>query len=123
MAIKIIVSDQVGFKVQGSINDAAGTPQPFDFRLVCTRLDADQIKDLVKPGNNDSLVEFLAGKKDAEGNQVSEGIVKSWSGVQDGAGGALAYSADNLLALLKISGMAGLVFRTYMVEVGAKEKN
>lgn len=111
MAIKIVISDTVGIKVKGTINDAAGIPVPFDFGLTCTRLDEDQIKVKLKEDSDASLADFLIG------------ITLGWSNVRDGDDKPLPYSPDNLRQLCKIPGVSGLAFRTYLAEVGAKEKN
>lgn len=111
MSIKIVLSDKVGFKVHGSTNDSAGVAQSFHFQLTCTRLDADQIQQKLKSDSDASLTDFLAD------------VIEGWSGVQDVEGTPLPYSEDNLRALCKIPGVAGLAFRTYLAEVGAKEKN
>ena len=111
MAIKIVVSDTVGIKVKGTINDATATPQPFEFRLTCLRLDSDQITDKLKNESDATIVDFLAD------------IVEGWSGVRDAQDQPLPYSVDALRQLCKIPGVPGLAFRTYMAEVGAKEKN
>ncbi len=111
MAIKIVISDTVGFKVKGAINDAAGVPQAFDFNLTASRLDADQIQAKLKTDSEASITDFLAD------------VIEGWSGVRDADDKPLAYSEDNLRALCKIPGLAGLAFRTYLAEVGAKEKN
>lgn len=111
MAIKIIVSDTVGIKVKGTINDAAGVPQPFDFGLTCTRLDSDQIQAKLKEESDASLTDFLVD------------VVSGWSAVRDADDKPLPYSPDHLRQLCKITGVASLAFRTYLAEVGAKEKN
>lgn len=111
MAIKIVISDTVGFKVKGTINDEKGTAQPFDFTLICSRLDQDQIQAKLKDHGDASLTDFLVD------------VIESWSGVRDAADAPLPYSEANLRALCKIPGVAGLAFRTYLAEVGAKEKN
>lgn len=111
MAIKIQISDTVGFKVKGTINDAAGTPQPFDFGLTCRRLDADQITAKLKGDTDASLADFLGD------------VVQNWSGVKDSEDMPMLYSDAHLRQLCKIPGVAALAFRTYMAEVGAKEKN
>ena len=111
MAIKITVSDQVGFKVKGTINDAAGVAQPFDFGLTCIRLDADQIQAKLKSDSEASITDFMAD------------VVSAWSGVKDGDDKQLPYSEEALRQLFKIAGVAGVSFRTYLLEVGAKEKN
>ena len=111
MAIKIIVSDTVGFKVKGSINDAAGTAQPFDFGLTCVRLDNDQIQAKLKDQPEASLVDFMVD------------VIKDWRGVKAENSTVLPYSADAYRQLCKIPGIAAMAYRTYLGEVGAKEKN
>ncbi len=111
MAIKIIVSDTVGFKVKGTINDAAGVAQPFDFNLTCTRLDADQIQAKLKSDSESSITDFMAD------------VVMGWSGVKGEDDKPIPYSEESLRQLFKIAGVAAVSFRTYMTEVGAKEKN
>lgn len=110
MAIKIVVSDTVAFKVKGTINDAEGKPEAFDFRLTCKRLDAEEIKTVVSD-NEGTIKEFL------------QDTITGWSGVQDGNGASLPYSADALAQLLLIPGLSAQIFRTYLAEVGTKEKN
>lgn len=111
MAISIVVSDTVGIKVTGSINNASGTPVPFNFHLICTRLDADQIQEKLKTESDASLIDFLAD------------ITTGWSGVKDADDTFLDYSESNLRRLCKLPGIAGIAFRTYLAEAGAKEKN
>jgi len=111
MAINIVISDKVGFKVHGEINDAAGVAQPFSFGLTCLRLDADQIKTKLKSESDASITDFMAD------------VVEVWSGVKDADGKTLPYSEDSLRLLCNIPGVAALAFKTYMAEVGAKEKN
>lgn len=111
MAIKIVVSDTVAFKVRGTINDAAGVAQPFDFKLTCIRLDSDQINVKLKSDTDASLTDFMAD------------VVEDWSGVRDAQDQPLPYSEAGLRQLCKIPGVASVAFRTYLSEVGAKEKN
>lgn len=111
MAIKIIVSDTVAFKVRGTINDAAGAAQPFDFKLTCVRLDTDQIEGKLKGNADASLADFMAE------------VVEDWSGVKDADDKPLPYSEASLRQLCKIPGVAAVAFRAYLSEVGAKEKN
>lgn len=111
MAIKIVISDTVGIKVKGTINDAAGKPQPFDFCLVCTRLDLQQIDDKLKSDTEATLIDFLAD------------VVEDWSGVRDADDKPIPYTESAFRQLCKIPGVYGLAFKTYMTEVGAKEKN
>lgn len=120
MAIKITVSDKVGFTVQGTINDADGTAQAFDFSLTAKRLDEDAINALQaalvlrasKEANHAALIDELTK------------IVTNWSGVRDESDAPLAYTPELLTQLLTANrGLAMLVWRTYLADVGAKEKN
>ena len=111
MAIKIVISDTVGFKVKGTINDAAGVAQPFDFTLTCQRLDADQIKAKLKDDSDKSFEDFMAS------------IITGWGGVRDADDKPIAYTPEAYGQLCKIPGIANIAFHTYFAEVGAKEKN
>lgn len=110
MAIKIVLSPLVKFKVQGTIKDAAGVDQPFNFSLTCRRLDQDQIK-VTLQDETKTITEFLAG------------VIEAWEGVRDADDKPLEYSEAALTDLARIPGVAILAFRTYLLEVGAKEKN
>lgn len=111
MAIKIVISDTVRFKVKGTINGADGSPSPFDFTLTCRRLDAEQLKARLSDGTESSTIDFLLE------------VVEDWSGVRDAEDAPLPYSEAALRALLKIPGLAAVAFRAYLIESGAKEKN
>lgn len=111
MAIKIVISNLVGIKVKGSINDAAGIPQPFDFSLTCKRLDAEQIKAKIKVDGEMTTTDFMLS------------VVTDWSGVKDDDGSAIAFSEEAFRQLSLIPGLSSLMYATYMSEVGAKEKN
>lgn len=111
MAIKIVISNTVRFKVKGTIKDESGVDQPFDFSLTCMRLDSEQIQSKLRSESDASVVDFLVD------------VVEDWSGVRDADDKPLPFTEDNLRALCRIPGIASLIFRTYLIEVGAKEKN
>lgn len=111
MAIKIEVSDTVGIPVKGTINDAAGIAQPFSFKLVCKRLGVDEFQATLKDRGDSPIVDFLAE------------VTTDWHDVRDDDNKQLPYSSDALRKLCKIPGVAGVAFRSYQIEVGAKEKN
>lgn len=111
MAIKISISNTVRFKVRGTIKDEAGIDQPFDFQLQCMRLDADQIKSKLGSDSEASVTDFLAD------------VIEDWTGVRGADDKPVAYSEDELRKLCKIPGVAAVAFKTYLLEVGAKEKN
>lgn len=109
MAIKIVVSNKVGFKIKGSLNNEAGTPEPFEFSVVAERLDTDAIQSATQ--NEGTLVDFLAS------------VITDWKGVKDEDGTVVPYSEEALRQLCKIPGVAGLMFSAYFTEAGAKAKN
>lgn len=111
MAITITVSDTVSFKVKGTINDAGGVSQPFDFKLTCARLDSDALDARVKANSDETFVDFLTD------------VVEDWSGVRDAENKAIAYSVEALQQLCKIPGVARVAWIAYLTEVGAKTKN
>ena len=111
MGIKIVISNTVRFKVKGTLKDEAGVDQPFDFSLTCMRLDSEQIQAKLRSESDASVIDFLAD------------VVEDWSGVKDADDKPLPFNEDNLRALCRIPGIASLAFRTYLTEVGAKEKN
>ena len=110
MAIKIVVSPTLKFKVRGTIKDEAGIDQPFDFHLTARRLDAEQIQAKLRDGET-SVVDFMLG------------VVEDWSGVKDADDKALPFSEAAYRELARIPGVAQVAFRTYLLESGAKEKN
>lgn len=111
MAIKIVVSNTVGFKVKGSVNDEKGMAQPFHFDLTCVRLNSEQIQEKLKSESEASIIDFMLD------------VVENWVGVRDADDKVLSYSQDNFRQLCLIPGVARIVFNTYLAEVGAKEKN
>ena len=120
MAIKITISDKVGCRVKGAINDADGKEQPFEFSLTATRLDEDALSaaqqllivDAAKTAAHSAVTDKLVE------------IVTNWSGVRDESDAPMPYSPEALRALLRAHrGLGLLVWRTYLNESGAKEKN
>jgi len=112
VAIKIVVSNKVGFKVKGTINDAAGVAQPFDFGLTCKRLDNAAID--AKLGGDFSEPAVLGFMLD---------VIEGWSGVRDDDDKPVAYTEDAFRDLCKIPGVLYLAFKSYREESGVKAKN
>lgn len=113
MSIKIVVAPKVKFKVKGTFADENGKDLPFDFTLTAKRLDTDQIAEQTALGAdaNTSIRDFV------------KGVVEDWSGVNDADGQAIPFSTDALDSLLRLPGVALLVFRAFLENNGAKEKN
>lgn len=108
MAIKIVVSNIVGIKVKGTINDENGVAQPFEFVLKCKRLDADQISEKHKLQSDATMSEFM------------EDVVEDWSGVRDEDGKPIPFDANMLKQLFKCTGVPFLAYKAYLEDVGAK---
>lgn len=109
MAIKIVLSSLVKFRVKGELNDEKGNKQTVDFSLTCERHAADQWPSIFK-----------------EGEKLSVGfasITKDWGDVQDEEGKPVPYSADALDQLFRIPGVAQLSYVAYVTESGVKAKN
>ena len=110
MAIRIVVSPTVKFKVRGTLKGATGQDEPFDFSLTCRRLDTETISDRVRDAET-SVVDFMLS------------VIEDWAGVKDGNDQPLAFSEAAYRDLCKIPGIAQVAFRQYLSENGAKEKN
>lgn len=112
MAIKIVVSDKVGFKVKLTINDATGRAQSFEFGLTCKRLESEVLHARIK-GDGDGVVfaDFMAE------------VILDWTAVVDADDAPVPYSESAWRALCKTPGVGKVSFDTYCREVGAKEKN
>lgn len=131
MSIKIIVSNKVGFTVKGEVNDENGQSQPFEFKLTARRFDEEEMAitqaallvGIGKVGNHQPIVNLLCGS-DADDTEAKPALITNWSGVKDEDNAELAFNSERLRQLIKANrGLAGLIWRTYQAEAGAKEKN
>ena len=112
MAIKIILSDKVGVRVQGTITNEAGAKEPFDFKLICRRLDVDTAKQATTTSDEErSFADFFVE------------YTEDWSGVLDADGKKVPYSPEALAQLFKIPGIGLLAYTSYFGEIAAKAKN
>ncbi len=112
MAIKIVLSDKVGVRVQGTTTSEAGVKEPFDFKLICRRLDVDTFKQATSGfDDNRSFAEFFAE------------YAEDWSGVMDDDNSKIPYSQEALNQLFKIPGLGLLSLNAYFSEIAAKAKN
>lgn len=117
MALNIVISPSVRFKVAGSITTEDGKDAPFDFWLT-----AERLKDTAE------VQGYLDSIKDADPSArtpVTDALalrITGWDGVKSGSQ-AVDFSDASLRALLNMPGMALLVHSRYLRECGAKEKN
>jgi hypothetical protein len=109
MAFNIEVADTVRFAVKFNIKDGAGVDKPSSFDFIAARVDVDEYKDILEGGT--TFADFLVR------------VGRGWDNVRDGNGTPVEYSEAALRKVCKIAGMATLMFKTYGVEVSAKEKN
>ena len=114
MAINLIIDDKVAVKVEGSDTDAKGVIKPFEFTLICDRLDTEEIKAKQDSADDQSYEDFLIE------------VTQDWIGVRAEGGATVPYSSDVFRQLLiGRPALAALCFRRYMltVAVQGKEKN
>lgn len=128
MAIKITVSNKVGFTVKGELNDENGNSQPFDFTLTAHRFTEDAMNEthakvlveIGRTGGHKPIADLLCGPED----DPEKALIVNWGGVKDDDGAPIAFSVQRLRDLLHAyRGMAALIWRTYQNDAGAKEKN
>ncbi len=122
MAIKITISDKVGFKVKGAFNDADGTEQEYEFSLTANRLTEDEINkiqhelvaDAAKTGNHTAVVGCLTDR-----------IITNWGAqVRDETDAPMPYTPAAFATLCQAYKGLGLqVWQAYLANVGAKAKN
>lgn len=115
MPIRITLADRLKIQVQGQVKDADGVDEPFAFTLDCRRLDAEQIKKLLKPSAADAPATAL--------EDVLADLASDWSGVSGADGQPVPYSPAALRQLLRIPGLAALTLGVYLDQVSAKAKN
>ncbi|GAA4419935.1 hypothetical protein [Acidovorax lacteus] len=108
----IKVSDTVRFPVRCTYKDEAGTDKTLNFSLVCQRLTQTEISAKLRDSVDEPILDVLAE------------IVHEWEGLRDVERKPVPYSEDALRAVCdQLPGLAGVMWRTYLTEVGAKEKN
>lgn len=120
MAIKIVVSNKVSFKVSGKFNDADGNVSEFNFGLTAKRLQQDELNQAVTDA-------VMAAAKEGNHKKIESTlleVVTDWKDVKDAENEPLAFSTEGLQSLFAAyPGMALHAWRTYQDEVGVKAKN
>lgn len=112
MAINLIVSSVVKFKVKGSTKNEAGKDEPFDFWLTCKRLTAEEIQAKLDRDSEATLIDFMLD------------LIQEWSGVKDEDGKQVPFSEEMYRHLANVyPGLAAIVFKTYADQAGAAAKN
>lgn len=116
MAISIVVSDRVKFKVSGTITQANGAEQPFDFFLVADRLKTE--------GDQRAYLSEVGGSESA--TPITDTLLKrlhGWAGPKDAEGKDVPYSEDAFRQLMELPGVAYLAHTAYLRNSGAKSGN
>ncbi|HEY8359343.1 MAG TPA: hypothetical protein VIL30_17980 [Ramlibacter sp.] len=114
MAFKLAVANRVAVVVKGKLpGETRGTHINFDFTLDMARIDQSEVDAAHTSG--EGIVDFLVAKG------------SGWSGqrlVVDEAGNPAPYSEEAFRALLNgVPGMHLWIYRAYMRDLGAQEKN
>ena len=122
MAIKITISDKVGFKVKGIFNDADGAEQEFEFTVIAKRFPEDEINQIQK----DLMLETAKTGNHAGVTQcLSERIITNWGAdVRDETDAPMPYTPSAFAQLCQsYKGLNVHIWQTYIANVGAKSKN
>lgn len=110
MAFKLVERNTVPVTVKGKIADENGKTEIFDFTLICKRMGADALQDALKTEDR-NIKSFMAD------------VVEGWKGVLNQDGVNVAFNEEALDQLLDVPGIAGIAFKTYLEEQGARAKN
>lgn len=111
MAISFKISPTVAFKVAGTVQDDNGAAVSFDFTLIARRLSDDDMQAAMADQVR-SVAAFLAD------------VCTGWRGVLDDEGNPVEFTHQALAALLNAyRGLAGVAYRAYLADAGAKAKN
>lgn len=111
MAFTLQISPRVQFRVAGTLRDAEGVDQAFDFTLTCKRLDTAAYNAAIRGKTDDEKVDAMAS------------WIEDWGGVNAPGGQPADCTPEAVRQLLAVPGMAQLVFSTYAWEASARAKN
>ena len=109
MATKLVVSDHVAFRVRGVLTGESGGSESIDFGVTARRMKHDELQEVLRGTPRDA--EFVRS------------VATGWRGVKDAEDRDVPFSAEGLDQLLQIHGVAALIARAYLDEVGARAKN
>lgn len=109
--LKLIVSDKVKFPVEGTYKDETGVQKKFDFKLLCKRLNAEELESRRVENPDEKIIDFLLD------------VVEDWEGIRDADSKPIPFSADAFRQLCALNGLESLIFVTYRIESGVKAKN
>lgn len=109
---KLVIDDSVKVPVKFDINNK-GKAKSFNFNVICTRLDQDEINAILK--DDDALIV-----------DVLKRIVTDWENqplVVDDDNKSCEFSEESFAVMLKLQGIQKIMWVSYLKEVGAKVKN
>ena len=110
---KLAISDTMVVPIKGTLSEN-GKPLPFKFSLICDRLGAQELKEMLTQNDEVLLKDFVSERTRGWKDQT---LVLE----QDDT--PAEFSSDALDALLDIPGMALMCFNGYVGESNAKQKN
>ena len=110
MSIRLEVADTVLVRVKGlGPVGESGAREPFDFSLICDRMDGDEYREVSKDDER-TITDVLVEK------------TKGWTHVLTADGQPVPFSAAGLRQLLRPLGRPGLVWIAYLEACGSKGK-
>jgi hypothetical protein len=113
MALKLAIGNVIGVRVEGAWRDESGTDKPFKFVLSCDRLSTEQLE-TEGADKGQTILTFF------------ETHAKGWKDqnlVLEEDGTPAAFSVDALRALIGMSGMPMLLWKSYLNQVAVTAKN
>jgi hypothetical protein len=112
MARKLAIANTVIVPIKFTLSNG-GKAETFNFKLTCDRLEQSSIKATLE--DDKALIsEFI------------KTIAKGWEGqklVIEDDGTPAAFDDESLAIMLETSGVASIIFTSYLKEISAKEKN
>lgn len=112
MAHKLVIGNTVHVPVKFAVNDG-GVLKEFSFELICNRLLQDEVRKRTE-SNDEKVDDFLRS------------ITTGWIGqalVVEEDGSFSPFSPSTFDVMLSLPGVSAVFFRSYIKEVGVREKN
>lgn len=131
---QLTVSDIVRFGVRGTLKDSSGADVTFSFRLEGSRMDADELDNIIALEKERAALEkerAAQGVADEDAGAVPPAAnvadvlkrkITGWLDVVDENGRDVPFSTENFARMLRLLGMPSLCYGKYIEACGAKGK-
>lgn len=113
MAYKLAISDLIGVKLEGTVQQESGEDKKYKFVLVCDRISQEEMKRVVSDPDGTAFAFFDEHAKDWRDQRL----------VLDEDDKPAPFSKEALKVLFGIAGMAAECWQAYRSQVMATAKN